>query len=151
MEDESIVRGVDGMSSGALSAMPVCQNGTCERDGVIGICNKTEGCKAEFEFDRLQFVSLFQRCTRLMNRARLPVHKVGDILHLPVSAAPSRHSLPQLRVFLMSLPRLPALQQLDRLNRSSSGFHDQLSSVLYGERYQQIGRASCRERVSPYV
>ena len=31
----------------------------------------------------------------------------------------------------------PALQQLHRLDRSSSGFHDQLSSVLYGEEYQK--------------
>ena len=37
----------------------------------------------------------------------------------------------------MSSPSPPALQQLRRLNRSSSGFHDQLSKVLYGERYKQ--------------
>ena len=37
----------------------------------------------------------------------------------------------------MSSPSPPALQQLRHLNRSSSGFHDQLSKVLYGERYKQ--------------
>ena len=72
-----------------------------------------------------------------MDRASLPAHKVGDILHLSVSTAPSRYPLPQPRVFLMPPPSQPALQQLDRLNRSSSGFHDQLSGVLYGERYQR--------------
>ena len=35
----------------------------------------------------------------------------------------------------MSSP--PTLQQLRRLNKSSPDFHDQLSSVLYGEGYQQ--------------
>ena len=37
----------------------------------------------------------------------------------------------------MSSPRPPALQQLHRLDRSSSGFHDQLSNVLYAEEYQK--------------
>jgi hypothetical protein len=37
----------------------------------------------------------------------------------------------------MSSPSPPALQQLHRLDRSSSGFHDQLSNVLYGEEYTQ--------------
>jgi len=36
----------------------------------------------------------------------------------------------------MFSPSLPALQQLHCLNRSSSGFHDQLSKTLYGEEYQ---------------
>jgi hypothetical protein len=38
---------------------------------------------------------------------------------------------------LMSSPSPPALQQLRRLNRHLSGFHDQLNSVLYGEEYKQ--------------
>ena len=32
---------------------------------------------------------------------------------------------------------LPALQQFRRLDRSSSGFHDQLSDILYGHEYRQ--------------
>jgi hypothetical protein len=31
----------------------------------------------------------------------------------------------------------PALQQLDRLDRSSPDFHDHLCDVLYGEKYQK--------------
>ena len=31
----------------------------------------------------------------------------------------------------------PALQQLHRLDWSSSGFHDQLSNILYGVEYQR--------------
>ena len=38
----------------------------------------------------------------------------------------------------MYSPDHPPLQQLHRLDRSSSGFHDQLSSVLYGEEYQKF-------------
>ena len=41
---------------------------------------------------------------------------------------------------LMSSPTSPVLQQLDRLNRSSPDFHDQLSKVLYGEEYTQCAR-----------
>ena len=37
----------------------------------------------------------------------------------------------------MSPPSSPTLQQLHHLDRSSSGFHDQLSNLLYGEEYQQ--------------
>ena len=37
----------------------------------------------------------------------------------------------------MSSPRLLALQRLHRLDRSSSGFHDQLSRVLCEEEYRQ--------------
>ena len=37
----------------------------------------------------------------------------------------------------MSLPSLPALQQLYHLNRSSPDFHDQLCSVIYGEEYRE--------------
>ena len=37
----------------------------------------------------------------------------------------------------MSSPASPALQQLQRLNRSSSDFEDQLNDVLYGEEYRQ--------------
>ena len=37
----------------------------------------------------------------------------------------------------MSLPSFPVLEQLHNLNRSSSGFHDQLTNVLYGEEYRQ--------------
>ena len=40
----------------------------------------------------------------------------------------------------MSLPRSPALQQLHRLNKSSSDFHDQLRKVLYESEYGQRGR-----------
>ena len=38
-------------------------------------------------------------------------------------------------VLLMPPPGPPVLQQLDRLDGSSDGFHDQLSNVLYGEEY----------------
>jgi hypothetical protein len=37
----------------------------------------------------------------------------------------------------MSSPTPPALQRLHRLNRSLSGFHDQLSNALYGREYRQ--------------
>ena len=37
----------------------------------------------------------------------------------------------------MSSPSLPALQQLHRLNKYSSGYYDQLSNALYGKEYQQ--------------
>ena len=37
----------------------------------------------------------------------------------------------------MYSPNLPALQQLYRLNRSSTEFHDHLSNVLYGEEYRR--------------
>ena len=37
----------------------------------------------------------------------------------------------------MSLPSFPVLEQLYNLDRSSSGFHDQLTNVLYGEEYRQ--------------
>jgi len=37
----------------------------------------------------------------------------------------------------MSPPNPPALQKLDRLDRSSPEFHGQLSNVLYGEEYQR--------------
>jgi hypothetical protein len=37
----------------------------------------------------------------------------------------------------MPSPNPPVLQQLDRLNRSSSDFHDQLCNVIYGEEYMQ--------------
>lgn len=45
--------------------------------------------------------------------------------------------LPQLRTLLMSAPSSPALQQLNRFERSSPGFQDQLSNVLYGQEYTQ--------------
>jgi hypothetical protein len=37
----------------------------------------------------------------------------------------------------MSSPSTPVLQQLHLLDTSSSGFHDQVSNVLYGEEYRQ--------------
>ena len=37
----------------------------------------------------------------------------------------------------MSSISLPALQQLRSLDRTSSGFHDQVCSVIYGEEYQE--------------
>ena len=37
----------------------------------------------------------------------------------------------------MPLPSSPVLRQLDRLNRSSPDFHDQLSGIVYGEEYKQ--------------
>lgn len=37
----------------------------------------------------------------------------------------------------MSLSDSPTLQQLLRLDKSSSGFHDQLGNVLDGEEYKQ--------------
>ena len=54
-----------------------------------------------------------------------------------LSATSSRHSLPQSSVFLMSSPSHPVLQQLHHLDRSLSGFQDQLTNVLYGEEYRQ--------------
>jgi hypothetical protein len=47
------------------------------------------------------------------------------------------HSLPQRRAFPMPFPGSPALRQLDRLNRSSPDFHDQLCDIVYGADYQQ--------------
>jgi hypothetical protein len=44
---------------------------------------------------------------------------------------------PQSRAFLMSSPSSPALRQLHRLNSSSSGFHNELSNILYGQEYTQ--------------
>jgi hypothetical protein len=41
----------------------------------------------------------------------------------------------------MSSPISPGLQQLNRLNRSSPDFHDQLSNILYGEEYTQCVRS----------
>ena len=35
----------------------------------------------------------------------------------------------------MSSPSTPALQRLDRLDKSLPDFHDQLCNVLYGEEY----------------
>ena len=49
----------------------------------------------------------------------------------------SRRLPPRLGVSLMSSPSFPALQQLYHLNGSSSGFHDRLKDVLYGEEYRQ--------------
>ena len=37
----------------------------------------------------------------------------------------------------MSSPSSPVLQRLDRLDKSSPDFHDQLYSVLYGKEYVQ--------------
>jgi len=37
----------------------------------------------------------------------------------------------------MVSPSHPVLQRLDRLNRSSSDFHDQLNNVLCAEEYKQ--------------
>ena len=37
----------------------------------------------------------------------------------------------------MSAPSLPALQRLHCLDRTMSGFQDQLSDILYGEMYQK--------------
>ena len=37
----------------------------------------------------------------------------------------------------MSSPSLPALRQLDRLDKFSSKFDDRLSNALYGDEYQQ--------------
>ena len=37
----------------------------------------------------------------------------------------------------MFSPSLPSLQQLNRLDRSLSGFHDRLCKVLYGQEYAQ--------------
>ena len=48
-----------------------------------------------------------------------------------------RRSLPHSGVVPMSLPTSPPLQLLHRLDKSSSDFHDQLCSVLYGEEYVQ--------------
>ena len=47
------------------------------------------------------------------------------------------HSLRQRRVFPMPSPNSLVLQQLDRLNRSSSGFRDQLRDLLDGEEYRK--------------
>ena len=59
----------------------------------------------------------------------------GTYTFLPPT--PSRHSLTQLRVFLMSSPSAPALQQLHHLDRSSPDFHDRLCNVFYGREYSQ--------------
>ena len=40
----------------------------------------------------------------------------------------------------MSSPTPPALQQLHRLDGSSSEFHDQLGNILYGEEYRRCAQ-----------
>ena len=66
------------------------------------------------------------------------VDQVRFFIHIPSYLSPSVvFSLRSLRSFLMSPPSSPALQQLNRLERASPDFHDQLYSVLYGEEYVQ--------------
>ena len=60
-----------------------------------------------------------------------------DRARLRVYILPTCHSSPQLGVSSMSSPGPPALQRLHHLNRSPSGFHDELSNILYGEEYQK--------------
>ena len=62
-----------------------------------------------------------------MDQARLTFHPT----------TPSRRPSHQVTVSPMRPPSHPALQQLHRLDGSSSEFHNQLSSILYGEEYQQ--------------
>ena len=50
------------------------------------------------------------------------------------------HSSQQRRAFLMLPPNSPVLQQLDRLDRSSPEFQDQLYTILRGEEYSQCAR-----------
>jgi len=67
-----------------------------------------------------------------MDQARHPVY-----IYIFIFVKLPRRPLSQSRVFLMSSSGPPALQQqIHRLNRSSPGFHDQLSEVLYGEEYR---------------
>jgi len=40
----------------------------------------------------------------------------------------------------MNPPTLPVFQQLHRIDGSSSGFHDQLTGVLYGEEYRRCAQ-----------
>ena len=54
-----------------------------------------------------------------------------------LSVTSPHRSLPRLRVFPMFSPNLPALQQLHRLNRSSSEFYDQLYDTLRGKEYTE--------------
>lgn len=60
------------------------------------------------------------RCTRCL---------VGNSHPIPPTSEPPRGA------FVMTSPDL--LQQLRRLDRSSSRFHDQLSNVFYGEEYRR--------------
>lgn len=49
-----------------------------------------------------------------------------------------RPEIPEVLGVLRSLSvSRPVLEQLRYIDRSSSGFHDQLTKVLYGEKYQQ--------------
>jgi len=59
------------------------------------------------------------------------IKKTPSKKHLLIS-----RSSPRL-VFLMSSPSLPVLQQLLRLDSSSSDFQDQLSNLLHGGEYRQ--------------
>ena len=57
--------------------------------------------------------------------------------YTPISVVSPRRSLSQSRAAPMSPPTSPPLQILNRLDKSSPEFHDQLCSVLYGEEYVQ--------------
>ena len=66
------------------------------------------------------------------------VDRVRRLVYIAsLSSTFSCRSLPQSRVFLMSSPGSPALQQLYHLDRSSSDFHDRLCNVFYGSEYSQ--------------
>ena len=68
-----------------------------------------------------------------------PPHGSGEVsgTYAFLPPTPSRHSLHQLRAFLMSSPSAPALQKLHHLDRSSPDFHDRLCNVFYGREYSQ--------------
>ena len=75
-----------------------------------------------------QLILFFRKRICLVDRVRLSVPSYLPhllIAHYPNSA----------RVFLMSSPSSPVLQQLRHLDRSLPNFHDQLCNVLYGEEY----------------
>ena len=67
---------------------------------------------------------------RRVDWVRLLVHIASYLPHSPPLTSP-------VKGFLMFSPSSSTLQQLHRLDRPSSTFHDQLCNVLYGEEYKK--------------
>jgi hypothetical protein len=65
---------------------------------------------------------------------------IYTLLSIASSPSVSCHSPRRRRVSPMPPPESPVLQQLDRLDGSSSEFPDQLCNVLYGKEYIQCVR-----------
>ena len=83
------------------------------------------------------------KCASVVTARRPPVHTPpGSSEALSASTVwPTSGSLftqgPPLQGRVSLMPSHDLLKQLDRLDRSSSGFHDQVNNILYGEEYKQ--------------